>query len=321
MAVVKECIRALEDSPLTNAGIGSQVNRDCKVECDASIVDGYTQNGASVCAVPDASNAIDIAHLLTIRGGPACLAGEGALRWFIGNGGENARRDLITESQRKMFAKRSALLGGRNTKSPDPDEEVAFDTVGAVVLLGGMISAGVSSGGTFLKYPGRVGQAGVYGAGCWANHSVGISTSGTGEHLIRTLLASRCVDALGIPSTTYDDTRNSTPPVMRLQTFLERNFVSSPLVSGEANPYGAAAGIIGIVYDEASQSCDFVWAHTSANFMLAYSSGKSDRVHVKICSQPEIEDIEKVKVYASGKTVRLRRGGNTPKEPNECAEN
>lgn len=131
MSVVRECIRALEDSPLTNAGIGesflgvypqgcglcanddfvfkrndrllgSQVNRDCKVECDASIVDGSTQNGASVCAVPNASNAIDIAYLLTTKGGPACMAGEGALRWFRSNGGENSDKDLVTPSQRKV---------------------------------------------------------------------------------------------------------------------------------------------------------------------------------------------------------------------------
>lgn len=78
------------------------MNRDCKVECDASIVDGSTQKGASVCAVPDASNAIDIAYLLTIRGGPACLAGDGALRWFSSNGGENCQKDLITQHQRKV---------------------------------------------------------------------------------------------------------------------------------------------------------------------------------------------------------------------------
>lgn len=61
----------------------------------------------------------------------------------------------------------------------DQDGEISLDTVGAVVLLNGRLSAGVSSGGTFLKHPGRVGQAGVYGSGCWADGTTGISTSGS----------------------------------------------------------------------------------------------------------------------------------------------
>ena len=42
------------------------------------------------------------------------------------------------------------------------------DTVGALCCLGGALSAGVSSGGVWLKSCGRVGEAAVFGAGCWA---------------------------------------------------------------------------------------------------------------------------------------------------------
>lgn len=77
------------------------------------------------------------------------------------------------------------------------------DTVGAICVdrLGNVASA-VSSGGIILKQPGRVGQAAIYGCGCWAENdldsglAVGVSTSGCGEQLVKTLFARECADCL-----------------------------------------------------------------------------------------------------------------------------
>ncbi|KAJ2880781.1 hypothetical protein H4R27_004510 [Coemansia aciculifera] len=89
------------------------------------------------------------------------------------------------------------------------DVDLQMDTVGAVCIdRWGEVSAGVSSGGIALKLPGRVGEAAMFGCGCWAEKTVskvdpretlstGCSVTGTGEQIMRTLLARDCAQRDG----------------------------------------------------------------------------------------------------------------------------
>lgn len=50
---VSAAIQVLEDDPCTNAGRGSNLTEDGRVECDASIMDGDSGAFGAVGAVPD----------------------------------------------------------------------------------------------------------------------------------------------------------------------------------------------------------------------------------------------------------------------------
>jgi isoaspartyl peptidase/L-asparaginase-like protein (Ntn-hydrolase superfamily) len=70
------------------------------------------------------------------------------------------------------------------------EDEIAdksHGTVGAVALdTNGELAAATSTGGTFGKLEGRVGDTPIIGAGTWADSDVAISCTGTGEYFIRT---------------------------------------------------------------------------------------------------------------------------------------
>lgn len=72
------------------------------------------------------------------------------------------------------------------------------DTVGAVTLdRDGNVAAATSTGGVWLKWPGRIGDSPIPGAGFWAENGVGaFSATGIGEVIIMTALALRARDEL-----------------------------------------------------------------------------------------------------------------------------
>ncbi|KAJ2253511.1 hypothetical protein GGI13_002658 [Coemansia sp. RSA 455] len=141
---VESAIRVLEDSPATNAGVGSNLNRLGLVECDASIMSSQ----------PDGFGAIG-----------ASTAGEGADSWAKENGVaiDRCSRHKITEDALAKYSRYMERIsaGGESTEVVGSNEDIdlQMDTVGAVCIdRCGEVSAGVSSGGIALKLPGRVGE-------------------------------------------------------------------------------------------------------------------------------------------------------------------
>uniref|UniRef100_A0A8C0ZH00 Threonine aspartase 1-like n=1 Tax=Cyanistes caeruleus TaxID=156563 RepID=A0A8C0ZH00_CYACU len=86
----------LEDSPFTNAGLGSNLNLLGEIECDASIMDGKSLNFGAVGALSGIKNPVSVANRLLCEGQkgklsagripPCFLVGEGAYRWAVDHG-------------------------------------------------------------------------------------------------------------------------------------------------------------------------------------------------------------------------------------------
>lgn len=64
MEAVVDATIILENSPLTNAGYGSNLTFDGNVECDASVMDGESLHFGAVGALSGVKNPVEVAKRL-----------------------------------------------------------------------------------------------------------------------------------------------------------------------------------------------------------------------------------------------------------------
>ncbi|XP_067242696.1 threonine aspartase 1 isoform X4 [Chanodichthys erythropterus] len=210
---------------------------------------------------------------------PCFLVGKGAEQWAVSHGIPACPTEKMTtkfslsgykRNKRKMELAEQVETKRRKQSSEndfgclepvgdimvegEENNSACLDTVGAVVVdREGNVAAAVSSGGLAMKHPGRVGQAAHYGCGCWAEnardvslYSTAVSTSGSGEHLIRTMLARECSTAM--------QTENAHQALLEA---MQNKFIM-----------------------------EFLWSHTTESMCVGYMSAQDSKARTHISRLP-----------------------------------
>ena len=191
---VEEVVVIMENDEAFDAGRGSFLNRDGKVQLDALIMDGATLRAGGVGCVEHIANPVRAARKVLGESPHVYFVAEGAERFAQEHGiplCEN--QDLIIPREiERLRALRSSATKTEELFAPT----ISHDTVGAVALdTSGNIAAATSTGGTLNKAPGRLGDSSLIGCGCYAdNQSAAVSTTGWGEPIMKLVLAKWAAD-------------------------------------------------------------------------------------------------------------------------------
>ncbi|MCD6432381.1 isoaspartyl peptidase/L-asparaginase [Candidatus Bathyarchaeota archaeon] len=193
---VVEAVAVMEDEGAFNAGYGSSLNIEKKVEMEASVMDGKTLEAGAAGLLRDIKNPVRLAKIVMEKTDHVFVVGEGAEK--LAEIFNLERRKPLTELRLKYYEQqKEALINGR-FELPKLAELVKvhpelfeLETVGAVALdKGGNVAAATSTGGFPLKLPGRIGDSPLIGCGTYAdNQSGACSATGIGEIAIRLVLA------------------------------------------------------------------------------------------------------------------------------------
>jgi beta-aspartyl-peptidase (threonine type) len=197
---VEEAVVIMEDDETFDAGRGSFLNRDGKVQMDALIMDGATLRAGGVGCVERIRNPVRAARKILSDSPHVYFVAEGAERFAAEHGielCENSELVIAREVERLREYQRAAA---ENVSGEDGNDlfapSISHDTVGAVALdRAGNIAAATSTGGTLNKAPGRLGDSSLIGCGCYAdNLSAAVSTTGWGEPIMKLVLAKWTAD-------------------------------------------------------------------------------------------------------------------------------
>jgi L-asparaginase / beta-aspartyl-peptidase len=208
---VEACAKIIEaDIADTSVGRGGKPNVLGEVELDASIMDGTTHRTGAVAALKGYLHPITVARAVMGRTPHVFIVGDGAARLAREIGAE--RTQNLTPSTRKLWVERLQKVGEtpssvrRRTKLLSVVRRIVGEDRGTVNFLAvdshGDIASAVTTSGWAYKYPGRVGDSPVIGAGNYCDSRYGAAAcTGFGELAIRNVTAKTAVDRLatGMP--------------------------------------------------------------------------------------------------------------------------
>src|SRR5437762_142452 len=208
---VEACARVIEADPSdTSVGRGGKPNVLGVVELDASLVDGTDHRAGAVGALVGYHHPISVARAVMERLPHVMLVGDGAARFAREIRAEKIEN--LTPSTRKLWVERLAKVGEtpagvrKLAKLAPVVKKTVGENRGTVNFIAldanGNVASAVTTSGWAYKYPGRVGDSPIIGAGNYCDTKYGAACcTGFGELAIRNLTAKTAVDrlALGLP--------------------------------------------------------------------------------------------------------------------------
>jgi L-asparaginase / beta-aspartyl-peptidase len=193
---VEAAVNYLEGSGLFNAGRGACLTAEGRVELDAAIMSGKGLAGAGVGSVTCTYNPVSLARWVMEKTGHVLIVGERCKDYArLSSVKVNALEPSDAALGRFATLKQESAAHRNLSLARELQDG---NTVGAVAMgRDGVTAAAVSTGGVWLKLPGRVGDSAVLGAGIFADAKSGAAcATGTGEEIIRCALSLRACDFL-----------------------------------------------------------------------------------------------------------------------------
>lgn len=246
---VEVAVRAVEDDPAdTSVGYGGLPNVLGDVELDASIMDGTTRRAGAVGALRGYRAAVSVARRVMETLPHAVVVGQGAARLASDMG--LAREDLLTTSARETWQRGldGQLQPGDHGKSQlrvnvavlTADPEMSAGTVNVLARdRAGRVASAVSTSGWAWKWPGRLGDTPLIGAGNYCDDRYGAAAcTGWGELAIRAVTAHTVVSQLARGRSPRRAGRRAIREVLELDTGGQRHIMSIVVLAADGTHAG-----------------------------------------------------------------------------------
>jgi isoaspartyl peptidase/L-asparaginase-like protein (Ntn-hydrolase superfamily) len=265
---VEAALRRCEDNEADHyVGTGGLPNARGEVELDASVMIGSSRAFGAVGGVRGYPNPISIARAVLERLPQHCLlVGAGAELFAEECGFE--RRELLTAEARRLYVEaldaHEESVEGEDTRATPGDRRYRettralmrrfaphdgpWGTINVIALdEGGELCVGVSTSGYPWKYPGRVGDSAVPGAGNYCDLRFGgAACTGRGEMAMRATGARRIVDLMAGGAEPADACRQMLADARSLPDPFAAELRALALTAD--GRHGGAAGQLGSVY-------------------------------------------------------------------------